>query len=79
MRSVIAAFLVLAGLSLAGCASYYQVTDPSTGKTYYSEEVERDDGAVTFVDANTGAEVTLQNTEVKEINKETFRANTPKD
>ena len=79
MRSVFVALLVLAGLSISGCASYYQITDPSTGKVYYTEAVERDDGAVTFEDANTGAEVTLQNTEVKEINKETFRANTPKD
>jgi len=79
MRSVYAASLVIASLLLGGCASYYQVTDPSTGKVYYTQEVERDDGAVTFKDANSGAEVTLQNTEVKEINKETFRANTPKD
>ena len=79
MRMVLASILVLLSLSIAGCASYYQVTDPSTGKVYYTQEVERDDGAVTFTDANSGAEVTLQNTEVKEINQETFRANTPKD
>ena len=27
-----------------GCASYYKVTDPATGKDYYTETVERNGG-----------------------------------
>ena len=62
---------------LAGCASYYKVTDPTSGKNYYSESVkEKSDGSVRFKDANTGANVTLQSSEVHEISKDEFKANT---
>ena len=61
-----------------GCASYYKVTDPATGKDYYTETVERNGGGVTFKDVNTRATVTLQSSEVLEISKDQFKANTGK-
>lgn len=67
---------ILGGLSLllAGC-SYYQVSDPTTGRTYYTNTVnERMGGAVTFKDARTGDKVTLQNHEVSKITKEQYDA-----
>ncbi len=66
---------------LSACGGgYYKVTDPSTEKTYYSEEVKQEKGgAVKLLDANTGSSVTLQNSEVTEINKEEFKANTKKE
>ena len=69
--------LVLAALFLAGCGgSYYKVTDPSTGNEYYTQKVDkRGSGAVTIVDAATGDEVTLQNSQVSEVSKEEFETN----
>lgn len=65
-------------LGLGGCGSYYKISDPGSGKTYYTDEIKRKGASVQFKDANTGGDVTLQNSEVIEISKEEFRANTPK-
>ena len=58
-----------------GCASYYRVTDPNTGKDYYTKTVDRKGGGITFKDVNTQTTVTLQSSEVLEISKDTFKAN----
>jgi hypothetical protein len=67
---------VLAGLILlaaSGCTSYYQVTDPTNGKTYYTTKLEsHDSGSTTFTDARTGEDVTLQNTQVAKITEQQF-------
>jgi hypothetical protein len=63
-------------LSLPGCTSYYRVTDPSTGKIYYTTEVRNErGGAVSLKDAGTGDKVTLQNSQVTKVNKEEFESN----
>ena len=69
--------LVLVALLLAGCGgNYYKVSDPSTGNEYYTQKVDkRGSGAVTIVDAATGDEVTLQNSQVSEVSKEEFETN----
>ena len=55
---------------LAGCASYYRVTDPTSGREYYTHDFERSrDGSLKFKDGKTKSEVTLQNSEVSEIKK----------
>ena len=58
---------------LAGCGGYYQVRDPASSKNYYTEDVDKKGSAVTFKDAKTGSDVTLQNSEIKEISKEDFK------
>jgi len=69
-------FVILA--TLTGCASYYMVTDPSSNKVYYTKDMERNkSGSIVFEDASTGNEVTLQNSEVRRINKSLYKANTP--
>jgi PBP1b-binding outer membrane lipoprotein LpoB len=77
MKSVsLASIMVLAFLT-AGCSSYYyRVTDPATGKSYYTDKVEDAGkaGAVKFKDAKTGSKITLQSSDVKEINEEEFDA-----
>src|SRR5688500_11135829 len=63
------AVLVFAG----GCSSYYKVTDPTTGRVYYTDDLDkRDAGAVTLTDARTGQDVTIQNSEVAKISKEQY-------
>ena len=42
--------IVLVGLLAVGCARYYKVTDVSTGKEYYTQQVaSKHSGAVEFV------------------------------
>ncbi len=68
--------LVLGLLLLSGCGGYWMVTDPTTKNVYYTEEVQQSKttGAVKFTDAKTGNSVNLQNSEVKEITKDEFKA-----
>ena len=57
----------------AGCAGkYYKVTDTSTGKPYYTQQVSKNATAVQFKDAKTGAATTLQSSQVLEIDKTAY-------
>jgi hypothetical protein len=75
--------LVAVGLALlcaGGCTTYYKVTDPTTGRSYYTTELQhKGSGAATLKDARTGNRVNLQNSEVQTISKEAFESgkNTP--
>lgn len=63
--------------ALAGCASYYKVTEPTSGKEFYTKDVDRKiggGGSIEFKDAKTGAITTLQNSQVLEIDKKTYEA-----
>lgn len=66
--------IFMAILFLIGCTDYYRVADPSTGKVYYTKDLDKKgSGALEFVDARTGEKVTLPSSEVREITKEEFR------
>ena len=68
----------LAGLLLtaSGCTTYYRVTDPSSGKVYYTTDIDkRSGGAISLKDAATGDQVTLQNSQISKVNKEEFHTN----
>ena len=69
--------LLVGGLILmvAGCSHYYRVTDPGTGKTYYTTDIhEESGGAVKLKDDRTKSTVTLQSSEVREISEDEFEA-----
>jgi len=69
----VTALVVLSGVLATACASYYKVMDPTSGTVYYTEKVDRGSGgAVTFTDSKSGADVTIQNSEVKEISEKEF-------
>ncbi|MGD9309186.1 MAG: hypothetical protein PVG51_08620 [Desulfosarcina sp.] len=73
------AILIIFGLTACG-GGYYKVIDPATDKTYYTKKIhEEKGGAIKLEDANTGSTITLQNSEVTQINKEEFKANTKKE
>jgi len=74
MSTLRALVVVLLTLCLAACASYYKVTDPATGKVFYTEDVKRNGSAVEFKDGQTGGVTTLQNSEVLEIDKQAYEA-----
>jgi len=67
------AAVVVSGLLATACSSYFKVTDPTSGNIYYTEKVNRGvGGAVSFMDAASGSEVTIQNSQVKEISEKEF-------
>jgi hypothetical protein len=60
---------------LPGCASYYRVTEPGSGRQYYTSKVDKQrDGSMTFKDSKTRSEVTLQSSEVAEIANREYEA-----
>lgn len=60
---------------LTGCTSYYKVTDPTSGKTYYTTEIrEAKKGGTQLTDARTKAKVTIQNSEITKISQSDFKA-----
>jgi hypothetical protein len=60
---------------LAGCGNYYRVNDPAGTREYYTTEIDKTKaGAITFKDEKSGAEITLQSSEVKEISEDEFNA-----
>jgi hypothetical protein len=78
MKTYILTGLITCGLAAAvvGCSSHYRVTDPSSGKTYYTTKIDNAGraGAVKIKDEKTGSTVTLQSSEVKEISAEEYEA-----
>jgi hypothetical protein len=69
--------MVLA-LSLSGCGTYYMVRDPAGRTDYYTTDIDSAgmSGAIKFKDARSGAVVTLQSSEVREISKDEFAKGT---
>lgn len=57
----------------AGCENYYKVTDPTTGKTYYTKNLDQQrSGSASLTDARTGNRVSIQNSEVAKVTKQEF-------
>ena len=77
-QTFLAAALGLALVTI-GCTSYYVITEPKTGKVYYTTEWETARGGTTrFVDAKSGAIVTIQESEIREVDQKEFQQNTAK-
>lgn len=77
-----AAVLLMSGCSMPrfgmphvmGLGSYYEVTDQSTGKIYYTDNVSREPrGAVEFEDPVSGALISLAAGSVREISEAEYR------
>ena len=66
-------------VGITGCGTYYMVKNPATGDIYYTDKIDEEKGgAVKFKNASTDSVVTIQNSEVTEIDKETYKINTLK-
>ena len=76
MNTPIIIGLRLCALSLmvAGCAHYYRVTDPNSGKTYYTTDIDERSGAVKFKDDRKRSSVVLHSAEISEISEEEYGA-----
>ena len=65
------AALMLAVLS--ACTTYYKVTDPSSGKVFYTTNIDKNiSGAIVFKDEKSKSEVTLQSSEIAEIGSDEY-------
>lgn len=64
--------LAIAAPLLAACAGYYQVTDPDSGKSYYTRDIDREEGHVEFKDRATGDKVGLDKFEIREVTPEQY-------
>jgi outer membrane protein assembly factor BamE (lipoprotein component of BamABCDE complex) len=61
---------------LSGCASYYKVMDPVSGKVYYTEDIDhKENGAIRFKDEVSKSRVTLTESEIMEITEDQYKAN----
>lgn len=80
MRRFLAIVLLASFVTLVGCATY-RVTDPASGKIYYTKKFkqEKRGGAVTFTDDRTGAKVTLQSSEIQKILRKEYKEAVKKD
>ena len=75
MTKRIAAVGLAVLLAASGCTSYYRVTDPTTGKQYYTTELkQKGNGAATLKDDRTGNTVNIQNSEVAQVSKEEYES-----
>ena len=71
--AVVLACGVLAGGCSSGEREYYRVRDPNSGRVFYTKDMgQHTSGAVTLVDGATGQRITLQESEVKPISKQTY-------
>ena len=62
-------------VAILGCGGYYMVKDPATGNVYYTTKVKDErGGAIKFTDEKTNTNVTLQNSEIKQIPKKEFKS-----
>lgn len=63
--------LVFVGFALVGCTKYYRVSDPSTGRAYYTTKVNDKWGdKIEFIDMNTGEKVVMQEHAVVEVTEQ---------
>lgn len=65
------------GIFVVGCASssFYRVTDLQSGKEYYTQTVDHlASGAVVVNDSRTNSIITLQNSQVKMISSDEYKA-----
>lgn len=76
MNTHISTGVVIGVLSLmtAACSHYYRVTEPASGKTYYTTHIDERSGAAKFKDDRTGSYVILHSAEVSELSQDEYGA-----
>ncbi|MHC4237710.1 MAG: hypothetical protein ACYSO4_05505 [Planctomycetota bacterium] len=64
---------LLCMLCFCGCSPYYRVTDPTTDHVYYTRSIKKaGGGSIKLEDKRSGKTVTLQTSEVEELEKEEY-------
>ena len=75
-RTIGTGVVLLATAALGGCSGPFKVTDPASGRVFYTKSVDQNSraGYVEFTDAVSGSRVTLQSSEVKEVTSDEYNA-----
>jgi hypothetical protein len=73
-QRIIGPLICMLSLVVAGCSNYYRVTEPGSGKTYYTTDIDERSGGVKFKDARTKSTVILHSAEVNEILEDEYGA-----
>jgi hypothetical protein len=73
-RAIAGGLLCAFTLALGACAAHYRVTDPQTGDTYLTKDLEERRGGLRFTDANTGETVRLDSYRFQKISKDEFES-----
>ena len=75
--AVVGVSAAVAAIALGGCTSYWKVTDPASGRTYYttsgSLEKAKHSGAIEFEDEATGKLIILSASEREKISKADYQ------
>ena len=66
--------ICVSSLMMAGCSHYYRVTEPASGKIYYTTHIDERSGAAKFIDDRTGSYVILHSAEVSELSEDEYGA-----
>ncbi len=75
MNTIRTSLALFSLITLTACTTYYEVTDPTTNKKYYTTELDKNgDGSVTLEAEGSGVEVTIQNSEVREVSEEAYKS-----
>jgi hypothetical protein len=76
MKTQVITGLVIGLLSLmmAGCSHYYRVTEPASGRVYYTTDIDERSGTVKFKDDRTRSTVILHSAEVSEMSEDEYGA-----
>jgi len=75
-RKVALGVIVVAGaMTMGGCTNYWKVTDPASGRTYYTTKLKKakHSGAIEFEDQATGKLIILSASEREKITKADYR------
>ena len=73
-RRITGVLICLLSVMIAGCSHYYRVTDPGSGKTYYTTDIDERSGRVKFKDDKTRNIVILHSAELSELSEEEYGA-----
>ena len=75
-RKILAILLaVFFFVGIVGCGGYYMIKDPASGNVYYTTKIKGEKGgAIKFTDEKTKTDVTLQNSEIKQVPKKEFKS-----
>ena len=73
-RMITGVFMGGLSLMMAACSHYYRVTEPASGKTYYTTHIDERSGAAKFTDERTKTYVILHSAEVSELSHEEYGA-----
>jgi len=76
MKKRVSILALAAAATVAGCHKHHRVTDPTSGREYYTDDLKIRRGQAVFTDEITDARVNLDSFQKEKITKREFRDKT---